>query len=53
MNEDEYRQFLEHKLRKLNFIISTSPGIHRDMREALIRVIQADSHVGIETEGEQ
>lgn len=52
MDEDEYIAFLEHKLRKLHLLVVTVRGIPMDVREGLVRVIAADSHVDIEIEGE-
>lgn len=52
MNEDEYIAFLEHKLRKLGFMIHTAPGITQSLRAALARVLEADSFVGVEIEEE-
>jgi hypothetical protein len=53
MTEDEYRRFLEHKLRKLGYLIHTAPGIDQTLRVMLAKVLQADSFVGIELEGEE
>lgn len=44
--------FLEHKLLRLRFLVTTAPGIPAQTRERLLAVIAADSFVGIETEGE-
>jgi hypothetical protein len=51
LNEDEYIAFLEHKLRKLHFLITTGQGIEQNVREQLHRVLMSDSYFGIETEG--
>lgn len=52
LNEDEYIAFLEHKLRKLNFLVATSRGIEQDTREGLDRVLKSDTYLDIEMEGE-
>lgn len=52
MSEEEYIAFLEHKLRKLQFLIVTGRGIEQDTREGLDRVLKSDSYLGIEMEGE-
>jgi hypothetical protein len=48
----EQLRFLEHKLRTLEFLITTSPGLTLQFRQQLLAVIAADSYVGIETQGD-
>jgi hypothetical protein len=52
LSEEEYIAFLEHKMRKLNFLVATSRGIEQDTREGLDRVLKSDTYLDIEMEGE-
>ena len=44
--------FLEHKLRTLELLVSTQPGLTLRLRERLLSVLSAETYVEVETMGD-